>query len=190
MGVVKITKIYYQYHLDKTAFVTLGNAAETVTSEFCTDCPGPDQYCFRNSANDGWLVAEDLNGVMGHITSAMDQAGRNGKTANVKNAWGESILPLVVHGSLDAAKAAIMPGASMTTLDTHCDTQEWELVEGGKGLKHTRDHKINDNAGQDGHSVQLTAAIVSSWGAGSTNGGNDGWLNAGCILTDSDSHIF
>ena len=193
MGVIKITKIYYKYNMDKDAFENLGNAAETVTSTYTAagDLPGSDnQYTFRNEADDGWLVAKDLNGVMGHITTNMDQTGRNGKSANAKKAWGESILPLIVHGSVDAAKAAIMPGASITTLDTHCDNQSWSLVDGDKGLKHTRDHKINANAGQDSHSVQLTAAITAAWDGGSGNGANDGWLNAGCILTDSDSHLF
>ena len=193
MGVIKITKIYYQYNMTKDAFTTLGDAADPVTSEFtaAASLPGDDDnYTFRNKADDGWLVAKNLNEVMGLITEQNDQKGRNGKSANAKDAWGESILPLVVHANVDAAKSAIMPDASITSLNTHCDNQSWSLVDGNKGLKHTRDHKINANAGQDGHSIQLEAAIQSAWSGGSGNGSNDGWLKAGCILTDSDDHLF
>ena len=78
MGVIKITKIYYQYNMTKDAFTTLGDAADPVTSEFtaAASLPGDDDnYTFRNKADDAYLVAKNLNEVMGLITEQNDQKG-------------------------------------------------------------------------------------------------------------------
>ena len=196
MGVTKITKIYYQHNTEQGRWNYNIGTEETLNGGNCkqiTRLGGafagvtPDRmqlyFKFRNKANNADIEVEGSPiKVFGAIAS--DHA------IDATSAWAEGVLPFVVHASVADAKTAIMHPDIIAAFNSDTDRNEFELVDGDKGLKHTRDHKINPNAGQDSHSVQLKAAITAAWDGGSGNGSNDGWLNAGCILTDSDSHIF
>ena len=168
MGVNKDTKIFYLHNVTEGAFTgTQGtNEASDVT------------YTYRNKADDADVVYTDEIGLV-----FWDIRQEHGKDPNTKDDYPETILPLVVHASVDAAKAAIFDAAVLTAFDTHCDNVQWALVDGDKGLKMTRDWKIEYDASADDHYKQFKDAMDSRWASGTY--GLDG-----AFLVDSTDHIF
>ena len=168
MGVNKDTKIFYLHNVTEGAFTgTIGtNEANDVT------------YTWRNKADDADKVILDDIGLV-----FKDIRQEHGKDPNTKDDYPETILPLIVHASVDAAKAAIFDAAVLTAYDTHCDNVSWALVDGDKGLKMTRDWKIENDPSADGHYAQFKTAMDGRWA-------NDTYLKLGGIMVDSTDHLF
>ena len=171
MGVLKDTKIFYLHNVTEGAFTgTVGVAPE--------ESKGVKTFTYRNKANDADIeILDDMGLVFKEIRQ------EHGKTPNTKDAYPETILPLIVHASADAAKAAIFDAAVLTAYDTHCDNVSWALVDGDKGLKMTRDWKIEMDPTADSHYTQFRNAMNPRWETYE-------YLKNGGILTDSDSHLF
>ena len=169
MGVNKNTKIFYLHNVTDGAFT----GAITTGEE-----DGEKTFTFRNKADDADVVIKwSVNTVFYTIRA------EHGKDPNTKDDYPETILPLIVHASVDAAKAAIFDAAVLTAYDTHCDNVSWALVDGDKGLKMTRDWKIETDPTAESHDTQLKTAMDGRWA-------NDTYLKIGGIITDSDSHLF
>ena len=168
MGVLKDTKIFYLHNVTEGAFTgTQGtNEASDVT------------YTYRNKADDADKVMLDEIGLV-----FKDIRQEHGKNPNTKDDYPETILPLIVHASVDAAKAAIFDAAVLTAYDTHCDNVSWALVDGDKGLKMTRDWKVENDPSADSHLTQFKAAMDSRWDS-------DTYLKLGGIMVDSTDHLF
>ena len=170
MGVLKDTKIFYLHNVTEGAFTgTIGtNEADDKT------------FTFRNKADDADIVhLEDIGKVFEEIRQEHGQY----PPANTKDAYPETILPLVTHASVDAAKAAIFDAAVLTAYDTHCDNVSWALVDGDKGLKMTRDWKVEMDATADSHYTQFRDAMNPRWT-------DHEYLKIGGIITDNDVHLF
>ena len=166
MGVLKNTKIFYLHNVTEGAFTgTKGtNEANDVT------------YTWRNKADDADKVILDDIGLV-----FKDIRQEHGKDPNTKDDYPETILPLIVHASVDAAKAAIFDAAVLTAYDTHCDNISWALVDDDKGLKMTRDWKIEYDPSADSHLTQFKTAMDGRWA-------NDTYLKLGGIMVDSTDH--
>lgn len=182
MGVNKDTKIYYKYDLREAALTG------AVTKTTVDDNAGGtmDTYVFRNAADDADIRTDTMKNIFLHTAEAHSKNNFPGVTKNGKGAYAESIMALKVWGSVDEAKAAIFDDAILTAYDTHADRQEWALVDGNKGLKHTKDWKIQDDSSGDSHWKQFKDAVDGRW----VSGDGEDYLKLGAIITDNDSHIF
>jgi len=89
--------------------------------------------------------------------------------------------------SVGEAKKCTFGPDILAAFDTHCDTQEWALVDGDKGLKHTRDWKIENNASADGHYAQFKAAHDSKH---DVEAANNPYFQSGAFFTNDSSHLF
>ena len=162
MGVLKDTMIFYQHSVQGSDF--------TGTTDGST-------YTYRNRADDADItktgVVEVLKDIMQHHT----------KEPSAKDSYPETILALNTHASVSDAKTAMIHSDVLAAYDTHCDRQEWALVDGDKGLKMTRDWKVEYNADADNHYKQFKDAMDPRWPSGT-------YLLNGAFLTDSDSDIF
>jgi hypothetical protein len=90
-----------------------------------------------------------------------------------------------VWNSVAEAKAQLFGPDILAGFDTHCDRQEWALVDGNKGLKHTRDWKIENDATVDGHYAQFKTAHD-----GKHAEGTNPYFQLGAIFIDDSSHLF
>tara|TARA_Y100000310_G_C20361114_1_gene659011 strand:+ start:64 stop:594 length:531 start_codon:yes stop_codon:yes gene_type:complete len=176
MGVNKDTKIFYLHNATRSGF---SSGTGTVEED---DDDGYITYTFRNKANDADVI------YRGRYIDLIDEVfeqliQEHGKNPNTKDPYPETILPLIVHDNVDTAKATIFDAAVLTAFDTHCDRQEWALVDNNKGLKMTRDWKIEMDPTADDHYKQFKDAMDGRWVTYE-------YLKIGGILTDSDSHLF
>ena len=185
MGVNKDSKIFYLYNCTEGAFTgtvgTSGSANPTGTVDEGKSMIGDKSFTYRNKADDADVTT--YNDPVSIFKEIRAQVNGVTQDPNTKDAYPETILPLVVHASVDAAKAAIFDAAVLTAFDTHCDNVSWGLVDGDKGLKMTRDWKIETDPTADDHKKQFKDAMDGRWAS-------DTYLKVGGILTDSDSHLF
>jgi hypothetical protein len=169
MGVTKDTKIYYQHNTTEPAWnhsngveATLNGGACVVYSNKGGSTLGTagdrDQlfFKFRNKANDADVEVEGSPiKVFGAIAS--DHA------IDATSAWAEGVLPFVVHASVADAKTAIMNADMIAAFDSDTDRNEYELVDGGKGLKHTFDWPVENDASADSKYKQFKDTYDSRW---------------------------
>jgi hypothetical protein len=190
MGIHKTTKIYYQHNLEDSAFTGTKRANDDrgFGEWYLGDDHSEDStsvvYTYTDQATATEVNLPTLRGV------ATKLHAYHTKGPNVKHAFPESILALKTWASVAEAKAAIFNASSITAFDDHCDQQEWALVDGDKGLKHTRDHKEGAN-----HPADLeTKAQVGPSGADdparTSEDNNDGFMKLPSILVDDSSHLF
>ena len=91
---------------------------------------------YRNKNNDADLTVS--NGTVAEVISDITQY----HTSDTEDAYPVTIVDYKVWGSIADAKAGIISSTVLAAFDTHCDRQEWALVDNNKGLKMTRDWKI------------------------------------------------
>ena len=163
MGVNKDTKIFYQHSCEE--------------SDFTGSLGGGSTYTYRNKADDADITKTGMHEVLKDITS------HHTKDPNAKDSYPETILALKTYGNVADAKAGMIHADVLAAFDTHCDRQEWALVDGNKGLKMTRDWKIEYDASADDHYKQFKDAMDSRWASGT-------YGLAGAFLVDSTDHIF
>ena len=182
MGVNKDTKIFYK-HGDADAFAAVGGQSTTgsITANLFTDkakgWKEADSFTYRNEDNNADITKASWKEVMADLV--VKHTGGN------KNAYAVGVAPLATFASIEIAKNEIFGPNMLAAYDTHCDRQEWALVDGDTGLKHTRDWKIENNASLDGHYAQFKTEHDGKWGAPT-----DYYLGLGAFITDDSSHLF
>ena len=204
MGVTKITKIYYQhnteqgrwnYNIDVEDTLNGGNCKQITRLGGTVPGVGPDRmqlyFKFRNKANDTDIEVEGSPiKVFGEI------AGDH--TTTTTSTWAEGVLPFVVHNNISDAKIAMMHPDIIEAFNSDTDRQEFELVDSGKGLKHTFDWPIENDSTKDSKYTQFKDTYDSRWvpaneyvdgiKIGVVDSGT--FLNVGCIQINSTAHIF
>ena len=188
MGVNKDTKIFYK-HGDAEAFEGVGGTNSVSGSVAFTAYDGgendsgnagwkdADSFTYRNEANNADVTKSDYKDVLADVV-----AKHSGST---KNSWAEGVCPLETFSDVDDAKKKIFGPTILAGFDTHCDNQQWALVDGNKGLKHTRDWKVENDASKDGHYAQFKTAFD-----GKHAEGNDPYFQLGAFKIDDTGHLF
>ena len=106
-----------------------------------------DSFTYRNEADNADVVKNDFKDVLADVVSK--------HSGSTKNTWAEGVVPLETFSDVDDAKSKIFGPTIVAGFNTHCDRQEWSLVDGDKGLKHTRDWKVENDPTADGHYAQF-----------------------------------
>ena len=187
MGVNKDTKIFYK-HGDADAFNGVGGT-NSVSGSITFTAYSPesdggtrgdknaDSFTYRNEADNADVVKNDYKDVLADVV-----AKHSGST---KNSWAEGVCPLETFSDVADAKSKIFGPTILAGFDTHCDRQEWSLVDGDKGLKHTRDWKVENDPTADGHYAQFKTAFD-----GKHADVNDPYYQLGAFKIDDTGHLF
>ena len=185
MGVNKDTKIFYK-HGDADDFDGVAGQSTTGTitwnnapthEEGTVGWKEADSFTYRNEANDADIVKNKWQDVLADLITK--------HTVGSKSAYPEGVVPMKTWASVAEAKAGMFGQGILAGFDTHCDRQEWALVDGNKGLKHTRDWKIENDASADGHYAQFKTTFDSRH----SNAANP-YLQLGAIITTDNDHLF
>ena len=169
MGVNRDTKIFYLHDISEEAFTGIRSIGSDDRTNF--------QYKNKNGTD-----RIDRINIMSVWTRVSEHHGKN---PNTKDPYPETIFPLVTFPSIDHAKDEIFHPELLEQFNIYCDKQEWTLTDNNKGLKQTRDWKIENDPTKDSKYTQFKKTNDYRW---STIPGT--YLNIGGILTDSDEHLF
>ena len=190
MGVTKDTKIYYQHNTTERAWNHSNGVEEALNGGACVQytkkggaahgtAGDRDQlyYKFRNKADDADVEVE---GSPIKVFEAINPD----HAVDATSAWAEGVLPFVVHGNVGDAKVAMMHSDIIAAYEANTDRNEFELVDGGKGLKHTFDWPVENDATADSKYKQFKDTYDARWVPGTKRAPTGEELTAAAFRVD------